>query len=144
MTGRFDLHNQLDKPEGLAGFPKVGCRFFRYVLAVLRDDQKFFLALRIDFLLRHIEGHFSVTMSVIDTCVVGDDDGIVELAFFDGRRIVRIEGCFLFSCFFDDAAEADSQYFAVVDADVADPVVVIVPNGEDAEILAFLAGVGHQ
>ena len=143
MAARFDLQNELDEPEGLERFPPGRSRLFRYAAAVGCHLEQFRLPCLVAFAAGQLFAQISITVSIGDSCFIGNDDGIVEVTFLHIFRRSTAQFRFLRFGFADDAAETFAQDLAIIDADMADTVEIVVTDGEDAIRLGIQAGLGH-
>ena len=91
MSAGLNLQDELYEPEGLAGFPPVAGRQFRNPAAVGRDLGELCFALGVGLLRRQLFRELCISMSVIDSRIIGNDDGIIEAGFFNRSRIFFIQ-----------------------------------------------------
>ena len=82
-------------------------------------------------------------MGEVDCRLIAQNNGVVELLFFDVIRSAAVEILQRAGDFIDDPAKADFQYLAIVDADVSDTAKEVVADGEDAVAHAFFRPFGH-
>ena len=143
MAAGFNLQHALNKPEGLAGFPE-GCRaIFRHAGTVAGNLFQLALTGWVAFFTGKARGFLRVAMGEIDCRLIAQNNGVVELLFFDVIGGAAIEFLQRAGDFIDDPAKADFQYLAIVDADVSDTAEEVVADGENAVAHALFCPFGH-
>ena len=96
MAAGFNLQHALNKPEGLAGFPE-GCRaIFRHAGTVAGNLFQLALTGWVAFFTGKARGFLRVAMGEIDCRLIAQNNGVVELLFFDviggeGEEDVSVE-----------------------------------------------------
>ena len=143
MAARFNLQDELDEPEGLECFPPGRSRLFRYAAAVGSHLEQFGLPRLVTFAAGQLFAQIRIPMGVGNSRFIRNDDGIVEITFLHIFRRSTAQFRFLRFRFTDDAAEAFTQDFSIIDADMTDTVEIVVANSEDAIGLGIEAGLGH-